>query len=166
MNYAQIRRYDISNGIGIRTSIFLSGCRFNCKNCFNIQYQNFCYGEEFTDETLNTVLAYVSDDNVKGLSILGGEPLMQDSNELLKLVKTVKENYPYKDIWLWTGHRFNEIPCKYEPVLKYVDVLIDGRFEENKKDLTLKWRGSSNQRIIDVQKTIKFGNIVERTDLY
>lgn len=166
MNYAQLRKYDIANGKGIRTTIFVSGCRFACKSCFNLQYQDFKFGQPFTENTLNTILEYLSDENVSGLSVLGGEPLMQEIEDLDLLLGTVKHYFPNKDIWLWTGYKYEEIPSKYHSVLKYIDVLVDGKFIETKKDIKLRWRGSSNQRIINVQESLKQGKIIERLDLY
>ena len=166
MNYAQLRKYDIANGKGIRTTIFVSGCQFGCKSCFNLQYQDFKFGQPFTENTLNTILEYLSDENISGLSVLGGEPLMQNVEDLELLLGTVKHYFPSKDIWLWTGYKYEEIPSKYHFVLKHIDILVDGKFIEAEKDLTLKWRGSGNQRIIDVQESLKQEKVVERLDLY
>lgn len=147
MYYAQIRKYDIANGEGIRTTLFVSGCKFNCKNCFNKEYQDFKYGSFFTWEAIQEILGNLSDENVAGLSVLGGEVLMQNPLVLLNLFTQVKALYPNKTIWIWTGYQFKDIPDFYHILFPYIDVIIDGRFEESKKDLRLKWRGSSNQKI-------------------
>lgn len=165
MKYAQIRMYDVANGEGIRETVFFSGCKHNCYNCFNKEYQNFNYGEEYTKEVEDKIIENLKNENISGLSILGGEPFQQDSKQLLSLVKRVKEEVN-KSIWLWTGYEFERIPNEYNDVLDYIDVLIDGKFIENLKDIRLKWRGSSNQRIIDVQGTLRKGHIIERIDLY
>lgn len=160
MRYGQIRKYDIANGIGIRTSIFVTGCTHNCKFCFNRDYMDFNYGEIWTDETTNLVIEYLSDNNISGLTILGGEP-MQNATELLKIVKKIKKSIN-KNIWIYSGYTFEEIISdddRYN-LLKECDILVDGRFDYKLKDLTLKFRGSSNQRIIDVKKTLETGEIV------
>lgn len=158
MNYAQIRRYDTANGEGIRTSVFFSGCTHNCFNCFNKEYQNFKYGNKWTEDEIEKVISYLDEDYVSGLTLLGGEPLQQDKDEMIYFLKKVRENLSKsKDIWLFSGYTFEEI-LKSEDmkdVISYVDVLVDGRFMERLKDLTLKFRGSSNQRIIDVKKSLE-----------
>ncbi len=161
MNYAQLRRYDIANGEGVRTTLFVSGCQFACKGCFNRLYQDFNYGQPFTEDTLAQLLEYVSSPNVQGLSLLGGEIFMQDAETILHIVKTVKEAYPNKDIWCWTGYTIETLPASYYPILQYLDVLIDGQFIEELKDFRLRFRGSSNQRIIDVQTSIKENKIIQ-----
>lgn len=160
MNYTQLRKYDIANGKGIRVTIFVAGCKFNCPSCFNSQYQDFKSGKLFTQDTLKTILEYLSNDRIAGLSVLGGEPLMQDVNNLFMLLSTVKNYFPKKDIWLWTGYTYETIPIKYRSLLQYVDVLVDGQFIEGLKNLRLKFRGSSNQRLIDVQESLKQGEVV------
>lgn len=158
MNYAQIRHYDIANGDGIRTSLFVSGCNFKCKGCFNKEYQNFNYGNPFTTETEAQILNYINEYGVSGLSILGGEPLEQDETlyEFLKKVKKIG-----KTIWLWTGFKFESLnPVQRKLVEDCVDILVDGEFKEQLKDMRLKFRGSSNQRIIDVKQTLVQNKIV------
>lgn len=168
MNYAQIRHYDVANGPGVRASIFVSGCTHNCKNCFNKEAQDFNYGNLYTKEVEDKFMKYVLDDNTKGVSILGGEPLMQTMDDsLLNLLKRIKKE-TNKEIWLWSGYTYEEaiLSKKRKEILNYVDVLVDGRFEEENKSLLIKFRGSTNQRIIDLNKTRKEGKIVERREYY
>lgn len=168
MNYAQIRHYDVANGPGVRASIFVSGCTHNCKNCFNKEAQDFNYGNLYTKEVEDKFMKYVLDDNTKGVSILGGEPLMQTMDDsLLNLLKRIKKE-TNKEIWLWSGYTYEEaiLSEKRREILNYVDVLVDGRFEEENKSLLIKFRGSTNQRIIDLNKTRKEGKIVERGEYY
>lgn len=151
-NYAKINPVDFANGIGARVSIFFSGCSHHCKGCFNSELWDFNYGVLFTQETINTIIELMKPDYIKGLSILGGEPFDNTLN-LEELCLSVKSVYPNKDIWVWTGYKFDYIknpPCfkgVTNRILDSIDVLIDSRYEEDKRDLTLKWRGSSNQRI-------------------
>ena len=168
MNYAQIRHYDVANGPGVRASIFVSGCTHNCKNCFNKEAQDFNYGNLYTKEVEDKFMKYVLDNNTKGVSILGGEPLMQIMDDsLLNLLKRIKKE-TNKEIWLWSGYTYEEaiLSEKRKEILNYVDVLVDGRFEEENKSLLIKFRGSTNQRIIDLNKTRKEGKIVERREYY
>lgn len=149
MNYSQIRKYDVSNGKGIRSSIFFSGCTHHCKNCFNHELWDFNSGQKFTDETKATLFEYLSDKHVCGLSILGGEPLQQ-GEELLELLHEVKEKFPTKDIWLWTGYYIDDrerLDSVQKEILSLCDYVIDGRFDFKLRDLKLKFRGSSNQTI-------------------
>ena len=162
MRYAQLRRYDISNGPNIRATLFVSGCTHNCKGCFNKDYQDFNYGKEWTSITETLFLCYAKDPKVKGINILGGEPLQQTmDNSLADLLAKIKEN-TNKPIWLWTGYKLEDVinNTKAMNILQYVDVLIDGKFEEDKKDLNLMYRGSANQRIINLTKTFEKGEIV------
>ena len=168
MNYAQIRHYDVANGPGVRASIFVSGCTHNCKNCFNKEAQDFNYGNKFNKETEDKFMEYIKDDNVKGVSILGGEPLMQTMDDsLLNLLKRIKKE-TNKEIWMWTGFVYETaiLDEKRKEILDYVDVLVDGQFDESKKVLNLKFRGSTNQRIIDLNKTKLEKKIIERTEFY
>ncbi len=161
MRYNKIRKMDISNGEGIRVSIFIQGCTFNCKNCFNPETHDFKGGKKFTDETIEQVLELCADEHIAGLSILGGEPMHPDNIEgTTLLAKRFKEKFPNKNIWVWSGFKFEEY-LKDKEVLKYIDVLIDGQYVDELRDPTLKWRGSSNQRVIDVQKSLKKGNVIE-----
>ncbi len=158
--YNCIRKMDIANGPGVRVSIFFQGCAFHCKNCFNPETWNFEKGEEFTDETIERILELASEDYIKGLSILGGEPLHPRTIDgTLALVKAFREKYPEKDIWVWSGFLFDE-DLKDNEVLNYIDVLVDGQYVDELHDFRLKWRGSSNQRVIDVQKSLKMKKVV------
>ncbi len=150
MRYGQIRKYDIANGPGIRTSVFVTGCPLKCPGCFNKEYQDELNGKEWTKEQEDLVIKYLKIEHVSGLSILGGEPLVQDEN-LLNLLKRAKKEVD-KDIWLWTGFCYEQLNKKQLEVLKYVDVLVDGPFIQEKKDLNLKYCGSTNQRVIDLNK--------------
>lgn len=157
--FNKIRKMDIANGPGVRVSIFMQGCPFHCKGCFNKETWDFNDGQDFTNNEIVEIINLAKDDYIKGLSILGGEPLHPNTIEATKeLAKTFKEKYPNKTIWLWTGYLFESIPNK--EALNYIDVLIDGQFKEELHDPRLKWCGSSNQRVIDVQKTLKANKII------
>ncbi len=159
MRYNKIRKMDISNGPGVRVSIFMQGCTFNCKECFNPETHDFNGGKEFGEDTINRVLELCSNENVKGLSILGGEPMHPNNIEgTTKLAKRFKEKYPEKTVWVWTGFKFDEY-LKDKDVLNYIDVLVDGQYVDELRNPTLHWRGSSNQRVIDVQKSLKDNKI-------
>ncbi len=158
MRYNTIRKMDISNGPGVRISIFLQGCEFHCKGCFNPETWAFEGGHEFTDDTIKEVLELGKESYVTGLSILGGEPQHPRNVEMTKrLAKAFKEAYPEKNVWSWTGYKFEDIPDKTS--LENIDVLIDGQYIDELHDFRLKWRGSSNQRVIDVKETLKSGEI-------
>lgn len=169
MNYATIKYNDIANGLGVRTSLFVSGCTHRCKGCFNSEAWDFNYGEPFTAEIENKIINSLDSDYVDGLSLLGGEPF-EPSNQkaLLPFVKKVKEKYPNKSIWCYTGYLFDEELLKPSrattsytlELLKYIDVLVDGKFVEELKDITLLFKGSKNQRVIDVQKSLEKGEVV------
>ena len=157
--FNKIRKMDISNGPGVRVSIFFQGCPFHCKGCFNSETWDFALGSEFDEETISKVLEVASPDYIKGLSILGGEPLYKKTvDATIKLCQAFKEKYPNKTIWLWTGFTWETIENK--EVLKYLDVLVDGQFKEELHDPRLRWCGSSNQRVIDVQKSLKEDKII------
>ena len=159
MRYSKIRKMDISNGPGVRVSIFMQGCTFNCKNCFNPETHSFDGGNEFTEETIERVLNLCSNENIVGLSILGGEPLHpKNIDGTTALAKCFKEKYPNKTIWVWTGFLFENL--KDSEVIKYIDVLIDGQYVDELHSPLLKWKGSANQRVIDVQKTLKENKII------
>ena len=159
MKYNLIRKMDISNGPGVRVSIFMQGCHFHCKNCFNSETWDFEGGKEFTDDIINKVLDLSNKDHIVGLSILGGEPMHPVNIEgTTKLAKAFKEKYPNKDIWVWSGFRYEDL--KGKDVFKYIDVLVDGQYVDELHDPTLKWRGSSNQRVIDIKETLKNNEIV------
>ena len=160
MNYNKIRKMDISNGPGLRVSIFMQGCEFHCKNCFNPETWDFKKGKEFTDKTIERVLKLADKEYIQGLSILGGEPMHpKNIDNTLKLVKVFKEKYPEKDIWVWSGFLFDNL--KDKEVLKYINVLVDGQYKDELHDFRLKYRGSSNQRVIDVSKSLKRGKVCE-----
>lgn len=151
MRYNTIKQLDIANGPGCRVSLFVQGCSFNCPGCFNTVAKDFSGGKEFTDQTLDLLLKLIEPDHISGLSILGGEPLHpRNRDEVLRITKKIKEVYPYKDIWLWTGYTFEEVADLLSG--SGVDVVVDGQFVEELKDLRLKYRGSSNQRVIHMQK--------------
>ena len=155
MRYNVIRKMDISNGPGVRVSVFMQGCEFHCKNCFNPETWNFDGGNEFSQNTIDEVLELCNKGHIKGLSILGGEPMHPKNIEATtKLAKAFKERYPNKNLWVWSGYKFDE-DLKGKEVLNYVDVLVDGRYSDELHNPKLKWRGSSNQRVIDVQKSLK-----------
>lgn len=159
MRYNKIRKMDISNGIGIRVSIFMQGCVFNCKNCFNPETHDFNGGKEFTDETIKKIINLASADHIVGLSILGGEPLHpKNIDGTTKLAKIFKETYPKKNIWIWSGYTFEDY-IKNKEIINYIDVLVDGQYNDDLRDPTLKWKGSKNQRVIDIKKTIKTNKI-------
>jgi anaerobic ribonucleoside-triphosphate reductase activating protein len=152
MNYSSIRQLDIANGPGCRVSIFVSGCEHRCKNCFNPETWNFNYGKAFTDQTVEALLELLKPEHISGLSILGGEPLHPQNREgVLDIVRKVKSVYPSKSIWIWTGYLWEEVSTFL--IGSGVDVVVDGKFVEELKDLRLKYRGSSNQRVIDVSKS-------------
>ena len=153
MNYAKIYRADIANGIGFRVSLFVSGCARNCSGCFNKEAQDPCYGKEFDEEAKQKIFKELEHEWCKGLSLLGGDPLSKLSDNrktTIEFAKEVKEKFPTKDIWCWSGYTLEEIQADdgMKDILKYIDILVDGPFVEEKKDLTIPFRGSSNQRIL------------------
>ena len=160
MRYNKIRKMDISNGPGVRVSVFMQGCTFNCKNCFNPETHDFRGGKEFTDETINKILELCDKDYIVGLSILGGEPMHPKNIEgTTKLAKAFKERYPDKTIWAWTGFLFDR-DLKDKEVMRYIDVLVDGQYKDELHDFRLRWCGSSNQRVIDVKASLKKNKVV------
>lgn len=159
MRYAQIRNMDISNGEHIGVSLFVQGCWFCCKGCFNKEAWDFNGGKEWTQEIEDKFFELIDRPYIKRVSILGGEPLADENKSVvLDLIKRIKGKYPNKSIWLYTGYTFEEISSLNN--LQYVDVLVDGRYIEEQKDLTLEFRGSKNQRLINVKKTLKENKIV------
>ena len=168
MHYGEIKKTDIANGVGVRVSLFVSGCRHHCEDCFNKMTWAFDYGKEYTQATEDMIIGYLSPDYIKGLTLIGGEPFEKENQDaLLSLTERVKKELPHKDIWCYSGFTFEEITGKSRAagdtavaLLKNIDVLVDGRFEKDKKDIRLKFRGSSNQRIIDVKKTLSQGKII------
>lgn len=169
MNYATIKYNDIANGTGVRTSLFVSGCTHRCKNCFNSVAWDFNYGKPFTLEVENEILFSIKNEYCDGLSLLGGEPF-EPSNQaaLLPFLRRVKAVVPEKDVWCYTGYLFDkellgESRAKTEntlEMLKLIDVLVDGRFIEEQKNISLLFRGSENQRIIDVKKSLESGEVI------
>ena len=162
MNYAALKKFDIANGPGVRVSLFVSGCRHRCKNCFNKEAWDFSYGKLFTESTEQEILTALSADYITGLSLLGGEPFEPENRLVLAdFLKKVKEKFPEKTIWCYTGFEFEKLNDGISlKMLKYIDVLVDGRFIEEKKSPELIFRGSADQRIIDVQKTLEKDEIV------
>ena len=164
--YNKIRKMDISNGPGVRVSVFMQGCTFNCKNCFNPETHDFNGGKEFTADTINEILNLCNNSYIAGWSILGGEPLHNKNIDAsTKLAKAFKEKYPDKSIWIWTGFNFEDYVMDKE-ITKYADFIVDGQFEEDNKNPKLLYSGSSNQRVINVKKTMKKGKVVEENNLW
>lgn len=160
MKYNKIRKMDISNGPGVRVSIFMQGCSFNCKNCFNPETHDFNGGKEFDDSTIDRILELCDNENVEGLSILGGEPMHpKNINGTTKLAKAFKEKYPDKNVWAWSGFNFDK-DLKDKEVVKYLDVLVDGQYVDEQHNPKLEWRGSENQRVIDVKKSLEQNKVV------
>ena len=169
MNYADIKYIDVANGPGIRVSVFVSGCTHHCKGCFNPTTWDFNFGKPFTEAEINQVLEYLKPDHISGLTLLGGEPFEYTNQQgLLPLVRKVKELYPNKSVWCYSGYLFDkDIRDKMmvmwpetRELISYIDYLVDGEFVESLKDLKLRFKGSSNQRIIDVQKSLETDSIV------
>ena len=163
MRIAKIKDNDVANGMGIVMSVWTQGCPHHCKGCFNLETWDFAGGKEFTSDDLNYIIENISKYNVeRDLSILGGEPLCSENVEgVIHLCKTIREIYPSKKIYVWTGYVYEEFNSVQKEITKYVDVIIDGKFEIDKKDLSLSLRGSSNQRVIDVKETLKQNKIIE-----
>lgn len=169
MNYADIKRIDVANGPGVRVSLFVSGCTHHCKGCFNQETWDFNYGNKFTENEIATIMDYLKPDYIKGLSLLGGEPFEYANQQgLLPLLRRFKSLYPNKDVWCYTGYDFekdikNKMMLNWNEtneLIKYIDILVDGKFMEDRKDLSLRFRGSDNQRIIDVKKSLAENSII------
>jgi len=168
MNYAKINPNDIANGLGVRVTLFVSGCTHHCKGCFNSETWDFNYGTPFTEETEDKILELLKPNYIEGLTLLGGEPMEpQNQKALLPLLKKVKKEFPQKNIWCYSGYIFDSEIIKgrahcevTDELLNYIDVLVDGRFVEEKKNIMLKFRGSENQRIIDVQKSLNQNSVI------
>ena len=169
MNYAEIKDCDIANGEGVRISLFVSGCRRHCKGCFNACTWDFSYGSPFDESVEARILNLLAPDYIAGLTLLGGDPFEPENQRaLLPFVRRVKARFPQKNIWCFTGYTFNGKGMQEQEIqteataalLSLIDVLVDGRFEEDKKDIRLKFRGSSNQRIIDVKRSLECGSVV------
>lgn len=169
MNYATIKLFDVANGPGIRVSLFVSGCTHRCKGCFNKEAWDFFYGERFTDAEEEKILQALKPDHIRGFSLLGGEPFEPSNQKVLcKLLPKIKESYPHKDIWCYTGYDFESDLLSGRlcdstitmQMLSCIDILVDGKFVEEKKNLKLRFKGSENQRIIDVRKSLKENRII------
>jgi len=169
MHYAALKNCDIANGPGVRVSLFVSGCTHRCKGCFNEVAWDFQYGDPFTEVTEQMILDMLKPDHIKGITLLGGEPFEpQNQPALVGLLRKIRENYPQKSIWVFSGYLFEKdiLAGRLGPkeitdeFLSYIDVLVDGPFVEAKKDLMLRFRGSSNQRLIDVPASLKAGETV------
>ena len=170
MNYGEIKNFDIANGEGVRVSLFVSGCTHHCKNCFNKETWDFGFGKPFTAETEELLLKELEPDYIDGLSLLGGEPFEpQNQAALLPFLRRVKELFPKKNIWCYTGYLFDRellsesrARCEHtDEMLSLIDILVDGEFVQELYSITLQFRGSSNQRIIDVKKSLAAGEVVE-----
>ena len=160
MKYNLIRKMDIANGPGVRVSVFMQGCPFHCKNCFNPETWDFNVGKEFTDEVIDHILDLCDKEHIAGLAILGGEPMHPVNIEgTTKLAKKFKDRFPKKSLWAWTGFLYDR-DLKDKEIMNYLDVLVDGQFVEELHNPKLKWCGSSNQRVIDIKKTRKTNEIV------
>lgn len=168
MNYGQIKKTDIANGPGVRVSLFVSGCTHHCKGCFNPETWDFGYGQEFTDAVQGEILGLLKPDFIAGLTVLGGEPF-EPANQcaLLPFLKKVRERYPQKTIWCYTGYlldgqlwRDSAARCEAtDEMLSLIDVLVDGEFVQGEKDISLQFRGSKNQRVIDVPRSLGQGRV-------
>ena len=168
MNYCNIKNCDIANGVGVRVSLFVSGCRNRCKNCFQPETWDFNYGKPFDEQTEEKLMKMLAPSYINGLTVLGGEPMEPENQRaLLPFLKKVKAAYPQKTIWLYTGFTLEELrspDCRAhteytEEILKLLTVLVDGRFVEEKKNISLRFRGSENQRLIDVAATLAAGSV-------
>ncbi len=169
MNYATIKQVDIANGPGVRVSLFVSGCTHRCKDCFNEEAWDFNFGEPFTEETEEKIIGYLDHDYIEGLTLLGGEPMEpQNQKRLLPFIKKVRERLPEKTIWCFTGYDFEkDILERMMPrdqtsreLVPLFDVMVDGRFVAEKKNLSLKFRGSENQRVLDIKRSLDAGKAV------
>lgn len=173
MNYSVIKKHDVANGPGVRVSLYVSGCSHHCKNCFNPETWDKNYGSLFTLKERIEIIDALRPEYIEGLTILGGDPIESyNIPEVIKLVKSVKVVYPDKSIWLYTGYKFEDLLSEKliadrnirNDIMRYIDVIVDGEFEEDNKIIDLRFRGSTNQRIIDVKKTIKENSIILWTD--
>lgn len=166
MNYATIKNCDIANGPGVRVSLFVSGCTHHCPGCFNEVAWDFDYGQPFTQQTIDSILDMLRPDYIRGLTLLGGEPFEpQNQAAVVELLRQVKQKLPEKSIWAFSGYLFDKDMLSGRlgdlgEYLSYLDVLVDGRFVESKKNLSLRFRGSENQRLIDVPASLRSGTVV------
>ena len=163
MHYGKIKKTDIANGPGVRVSLFVSGCRNHCKGCFQPETWSFNYGPESDGvNTTNEIIEALSPEYISGLSILGGDPIERENiSEVVMICHLVKRLYPDKTIWLYTGYKYEDIAEMYPNILEVIDVMVDGPFIEDLKDISLVFRGSSNQRIINVPESVRSGRVVE-----
>lgn len=169
MYYGTIKKYDIADGEGVRVSLFVSGCTNHCKGCFQKETWDFCYGTPYTEETEKEILEAMDHDYIEGFTSLGGEPFEPENQRVLvKLMKKIRETYPDKTIWSYTGFVYDKDLLKgqrkycevTDEMLSYLDVLVDGPFIEEKKNISIAFRGSENQRVLDMKKTLKEGKPV------
>ena len=170
MNYGEIKKNDIANGLGVRTTLFVSGCTHHCKGCFQPETWNFAFGKQYTKEVEDNILSSLSPYYISGLTLLGGEPFEPQNQEVLVgLLRRVRAEYPNKNVWAYSGYLFEELTgkipsrarCEYtDEMLSLIDVLVDGEFVEEKKDITLRFRGSSNQRVLDAKASLEAGEAV------
>lgn len=174
MNYSAIKKCDVANGPGVRVSLFVSGCTHHCKGCFNAETWDFKFGNEFTNTQEDEIIELLKPEYIKGFSLLGGEPFEPTNQRVLvKLLKRIKETYPDKTIWCYSGYLLDDellndsrARCEVtDEMLSYIDILVDGEFKQDLKDLRLRFRGSSNQRVIDLKETLNNGEIVWWKDL-
>ena len=169
MHYGNIKNYDIADGEGVRVTLFCSGCTNRCEGCFQPETWDFCYGKEYTKETEDQLIQMLTNPNIQGLTLLGGDPF-EPSNQrtLITLLRRVKQELPTKDVWAYTGFVYEQDLLEgqrkhtevTDEMLSYIDVLVDGPFVIDQKDISLYFRGSTNQRVIDIPKTLKSGNVV------
>lgn len=163
MNYAKITKHDIANGRGVRVVLWVSGCSHHCTGCQNPDTWDDDYGIRFESSDLSDIITLLREDWISGLTLSGGDPLKPSNVEICTIVAAcAKSNVPNKDIWCWTGYTWDEIIAREDcnDILQYIDVLVDGEFIQDKYDISLKWRGSSNQRVIDVKKSLQAGKVV------
>lgn len=163
MNYAKITKHDIANGRGVRVVLWVSGCSHHCTGCQNPDTWDDNYGSHFEPSDLSDIITLLREDWISGLTLSGGDPLKPSNVEVCTIVAAcAKSNVPNKDVWCWTGYTWDEIVSRKDcnDILQYIDVLIDGEFIQDKYDISLKWRGSSNQRVIDVKKSLQAGKVI------
>lgn len=164
MNYAKVNMFDVANGLGIRVTLYVSGCKFHCPDCFNRETWDYTFGKPYTSQTESMILNRLNNDNFAGLTIIGGDPLWQSDEDIQSLIELCdKVHVLNKNVWIWSGYTWEELvelnDIKLE-LVKHTDVFVDGRFEKKLKDLSLAWRGSSNQRVIDVVNTLKQKKVI------